>query len=214
MSFSLKLFWWICSTVCLLKSTTEDLANEPWAPWIKQQGKRKVAREKPRLVWAFEEQRGADGNVIGADSGSRQSPAREKKPPVWLSSEELLAFHQWWTVLSGVLTRTACVAFTPPQWCRQGQVVAMLHSVLLWPLFTAVTQNTRVIIRVIHHGSWHFITRTICKSCFQCVAGAPGGPAVLLSSFNFTNSSHHWIKLTFLNKLQLSSLNVIHDVIH
>lgn len=105
----------------------------------------------------------------------------------------------WWNAC------VACVAFTPPQWCRQGQVVAMLHSVLLWPLFTAVTQNTRVIIRVIHHGSWHFITRTICKSCFQRVAGAPGGPAVLLSSFNFTNSSHHWIKLTFLNKLQLSS---------
>lgn len=29
MSFSLTLFWWICSAVCLLKSTTEDLANEP-----------------------------------------------------------------------------------------------------------------------------------------------------------------------------------------
>jgi len=29
MSFSQTLFWWICSTVCLLKSTTEDLANEP-----------------------------------------------------------------------------------------------------------------------------------------------------------------------------------------
>lgn len=31
MSSTLTLFWWICSAVCLLKSTTEDLANEPWA---------------------------------------------------------------------------------------------------------------------------------------------------------------------------------------
>lgn len=79
MSFSLTLFWWICSTVCLLKSTTEDLANEPWALWIKQQGRREVAREKPCSVWAFEEQRGTEGNVIGGDSGSQQSPAQEEK---------------------------------------------------------------------------------------------------------------------------------------
>lgn len=79
MSFSLTLFWWICSTVCLLKSTTEDLANEPWALWIKQQGRKEVVREKPRSIWTFEEQRGTEDNMIGADSGSQQSPAWEKK---------------------------------------------------------------------------------------------------------------------------------------
>lgn len=36
MSFSLTLFWWICGTVCLLESTKEGLANEPWALWINQ----------------------------------------------------------------------------------------------------------------------------------------------------------------------------------
>lgn len=76
MSLSLTLFWWICRAVCLLKSTTEDLANEPWALWIKQQGRREVAREKPHSLWAFEKQNGTEGNVTGADSGSRQSPAQ------------------------------------------------------------------------------------------------------------------------------------------
>lgn len=35
--------------------------------------------EKPRSVWVFEEQRGTERNVIGADSGSRQSPAQGEK---------------------------------------------------------------------------------------------------------------------------------------
>lgn len=117
MSFSLTLFWWICSPVCLLKSTTEDLANELWALWIKQQGRREVVRKKPRSVWAFQEQRGTEGNVIGADSGSRQPPVREEKAR-WLCSEGLLAFHQRGSILSGALTRKACVAFNLLQWSQ------------------------------------------------------------------------------------------------
>lgn len=110
MSFSLTLFWWICSTVCLLKSTTEDLANEPWALWIKQQGRREVAREKPRTVGSFEEQRGAISDVIGADSGNRDSPAQERKPRLEFSNQRLVADCEG-TILSGILTRKARVAF-------------------------------------------------------------------------------------------------------
>lgn len=91
MSFSLTPFWWICSTVCLPKSTTEDLANEPWALWIKQQGRREVVRENSHSLWAFEKQNSTEGNVTGAVSGSRQSPAHEKKP-IWLHSDGLFTF--------------------------------------------------------------------------------------------------------------------------
>lgn len=95
-----------------------------------------------------------------------------RKSSVWLCSEGLLAFNQRGSVLSGVLTRKACVAFTSPR--RQGQVVAVLHFVPPWPLLNAVTQNTHLIIRVIHHGYWHFITRTVCRSCFPRHSQPPG----------------------------------------
>lgn len=73
--------------------------------------------------------------MIGADSGSRQSPARErKKSPVWLASQDLLAFNQRGSVLSGVLRRKSSVAFTSPQCHWQGQFVAVLNFVPHGPL--------------------------------------------------------------------------------
>lgn len=84
------------------------------------------------------------------------------------------------------------MAFTSPRRRRQGQVVAVLHFVPPWPLLNAVTQNTHLVIRVIHHGSWHFITRTVCRSCFPRRSQPPGErpETADISSSDSTNS--HW----------------------
>lgn len=93
MSFSLTLFWWICSAVCLLKSTTEDLANEPWALWIKQQGGN---RWQEKSLTHFERLKSkmlqkATWPELTVAAGSH---LHGRKSPVWLRSDGLLAFPQ------------------------------------------------------------------------------------------------------------------------
>lgn len=66
MSFSRRLFCWICGAICLVKSTTEDLAYEPWTLWIKQHESRDAARGKScrwQRDWKRQRQPGVTGTA-------------------------------------------------------------------------------------------------------------------------------------------------------
>lgn len=76
MSFSLTLFWWICSSLSPLQ---RGLGK--WTLSTMNKTTVGVVKGVACLVWAFEEQHGTGSSVIGADSGSRQSPAQGEKKP-------------------------------------------------------------------------------------------------------------------------------------